>query len=133
MYSRKRPGRLESVVLVGIGLFAGCGRGPYKETHRIISPKGFATLADLVPQIHSVIEGDVSDISFDERDCEGPRTIVHLKNVSALLGSAPSGNTLDLRVFGGPRANGGWVTISEAPRYILGAHYILFLRKWVSA
>jgi hypothetical protein len=110
-------------------LLTGCRSGPRKEAHHVISPKAFATLADLVPQVHSVIEGDVSDISFDDRDCEGPRTIIHLTRVSALLGSPPAGSTLDLRVFGGPRANGGWISISEAPRYILGAHYVLFLRN----
>jgi hypothetical protein len=85
-------------------------------------------LEELAPQINSIVQGDVEDISFDNQECEGPRTIVHLNNVTTLAGSSvPS--SMVLRTFGGLASDGTYVRTSESPRYVLGARYVLFLRN----
>jgi hypothetical protein len=85
-------------------------------------------MAELAPQIQAIVQGDVEDITFDSQECEGPRTVIHLSAVSTLLGD-PHDSKMTLRVFGGPLPNGSFVSASELPRYVLGAHYILVLRN----
>src|SRR5437868_13116891 len=114
-YLRRRPCALLVLTLIAV-LFTACNSSPRPAPHQVVVPKKYATLADLVPQVHSIVEGDVEDITFDERDCEGPRTIVHFSGVSTLVGPR-LGATIELRVFGGPRSNGSWVRVSEAPQY----------------
>jgi hypothetical protein len=92
------------------------------------APRTFATMRDLLAQVHSIVEGTVGDIRFDHEDCEGPRTIIYLRDVATLLGGRHEGN-LELRTFGGPLPNGNYVSASELPRYVLGGRYILFLRN----
>jgi hypothetical protein len=102
------------------------------EQHRthtdINEPRALTSVRAAVSQLHSIVEADVISISFDYFDCEGPRTIVRLENVRSLLGGRTE-PTLSLRNFGGYLPNGHYVYASELPRYVLGAHYILFLRN----
>jgi hypothetical protein len=106
--------------------FTACSKPEPKRQY--IAPRSFATMADLVPQIQAIIEGDVENIGFDNQDCEGPRTVIQLTGVKTLLGDQHE-SRMTLRVFGGPLANGSFVSVSELPQYVLGAHYVLFLRN----
>src|SRR5215211_2171860 len=91
-------------------------------------PRSFATMRDLLTQVHSIIEGTVGDIRFDHEDCEGPRTVIYLREVNTLLGGRHE-DSFELRTFGGPLPNGNYVSASELPRYVLGGRYVLFLRN----
>lgn len=94
----------------------------------LILPDRFDDMRLLLPQLRSVVRGVVTDISYDYLDCEGPRTVVTLNRVEALLGGTVD-NTIELRVFGGPLPNGNYVEATELPRFVEGASYVLLLRN----
>jgi hypothetical protein len=101
---------------------------PYGVYRDLSEPGPFATMETLLAQLHSIIEAKVGSITYDYLDCQGPRTLVRLEGVRTLLGGQTE-PTLTLRTFGGYLPNGHYVYASELPRYVLGAHYILFLRN----
>lgn len=93
-----------------------------------IAPRAFDTTREILEQTAAVVEGDVSDVSFDYDDCAGPRTKLKVTNTRTLLGTTVSGDVV-LSVFGGPLPNGKWVEASEMPQFALGARYLFFLRN----
>jgi hypothetical protein len=101
---------------------------PYGIYRDLNEPRPFTTMESLLPQLHSIIEANVASIDYDYLDCQGPRTVVRLENIKTLLGGRTE-STLTLRTFGGYLPNGHYVYASEMPHYVLGAHYILFLRN----
>jgi hypothetical protein len=94
----------------------------------LIMPDRFDDMRLLLPQLQSVVHGVVSEISYDYLDCEGPRTVVTLRRVEALLGGNVE-DTIELRVLGGPLPNGSYVAATELPRFVEGASYVLLLRN----
>lgn len=96
------------------------------DTTGIVRPRALGDLASVVRQLNAIVVADVRDIATSYDRCEGPRTVVQLRNVRALLG-APHTDTMQLRVFGGPVPGGGYVRDAESPRYAVGRRYLLFL------
>ncbi len=96
------------------------------DTTGIVRPAALSDLASHVRQLNAIVLADVRDISANYDRCEGPRTILHLRNARSLLGS-PHTDSMTLRVFGGPVPGGRYAHASESPRYVAGGRYLLFL------
>lgn len=97
------------------------------DTLGLIRPKLFASRLAVVSQVNAIVQADVADLTTEYDDCEGPRTLVKLRQVRTLLG-APHPDAMELRMFGGPLPKGRYAELSESPRYATGGRYLLFLR-----
>ncbi|MFM0007490.1 hypothetical protein PQR57_41910 [Paraburkholderia dipogonis] len=93
-----------------------------------IAPTSFQSVAEMVPQLHSVVEGDVEFERFDFDDCWGPRTVLRVTEIKPVVGDFP-GPSIELYLFGGPLPDGSFVEVSELPRFVSGERYVLFLRN----
>ncbi|MBC7789612.1 MAG: hypothetical protein H7Z74_06680 [Anaerolineae bacterium] len=96
------------------------------DTTGIVRPRALNDLSSVVSQLNAIVQADVRDISTAFDRCEGPRTVLHLRNVRSLLGHPHAGD-MELRVFGGPLPDGRYARASESPRYVAGRRYLLFL------
>lgn len=129
-------------VLLPVALLTGCGflsppappqpvdpsRPESWKPADYVAPRGFATTTEMLQQLHSVAEGTVEDIHFDMDDCWGPRTVVTLGKTRSLIGAAVPAR-VELYTFGGPLPGGSYLEVSELPRFVLGARYLVFLRN----
>jgi hypothetical protein len=93
-----------------------------------IPPHRFNTIAEMVPQLHSVVVGNVDFERFVFDDCWGPRTVLRVSKVESIVGVSPA-SSIELYVFGGPLPDGSFVEVSELPRFVSGDRYVLFLRN----
>lgn len=93
-----------------------------------VAPRAFESVRDLLEQTAALVEGEVFEVGYSFDDCAGPRTRVHLREATSLLGTTVPPE-LELKVFGGPLPNGLWAEASGAPRFALGSRYVVFLRN----
>lgn len=98
------------------------------ETKDLSRPRLFTDLASVVTQLNSIVEAEVADVAYSYDPCLGPRSHIVLRNVRSLLGAAHEG-TMDLATFGGRLPDGKVASLSELPRFVVGARYILLLRN----
>jgi hypothetical protein len=115
-------------ICAGLAAIALTAENAEGQSGGVILPRTFTTMQDLLPQVHSVVEGVVGDIRFDYEECEGPRTVVRLSEVSSLLGERHE-SRIELRIFGGQLPNGNFVSVSEIASFVLGARHVTILRN----
>lgn len=93
-----------------------------------VVPSATASTGELpnpIQSVVSVVEGNVAKVwtAFDPQF--GPRTFIMLADMTVHAGSVPPSTTFSQ--LGGPTPDGGYLSVSELPRFSIGARYILFL------
>lgn len=90
-------------------------------------PRRVDNLLSALAQTAAVAEGVVTRVDYEYSDEAGPWTVVTLSDVVAHFGVAPS--TIVVRQFGGPRPDGGAITVSDQVSFFKDKRYLLFLRN----
>lgn len=108
---------------------AGSGQAVAKPPSSARKPMAVTDLASAVDQTAAVVEGQVTDISYEFNERDGPWTTVVLSDVRAHFGSAPE--RLEIRQLGGPLPDDTVLVVTHLPEFIEGERYVVFLRNTV--